>query len=1023
MTTGAFKNKSGFFSSETVEPRAVPNYSIFGISQAFADGRYQRLSEKGVANGYAPLDGTGKIDPSFLPPSGGAYIPPTYATGTVLGNNTGGTSTPVAITYATLKGLLQINVGDITGLGAGATLAVGAGAPGNLVTQSQLPNLSSYITSQTGSTIPGRIVIWGNTSGTQVNQLGYSISPMGTRFMQLTDPSAVRYLQINSNNTISYLTAAQLLAAIGAGSGSGSGDVLGANASILGSLAIYTTTNGKGIGQGPVPGNSITRNVGTGAGDVAAGNHTHTPQSIGANTVAVNNTGAAGPIVGISYSAFKTLLAINAGDITGLGSAALLNTGGAPGNVALNSSLPVVTGFVTGPASPTIAGRLATWTDTTGRLAGQAPFSYTSLGQNFMAAAPPGAIRYIRINSDNSLSFLDAATFLTSIGGGTGGGTGNVVGQAASVENEIALFTGTTGKIIKRGNIVGAAAYLNVGTTTGTVAAGDHTHPGGFATTPRYGLEVFARKTGQGHYNLEDVYGVNYINGSMKLSELYSLAVAQNKFAKMFAWYTSVGGGQNNAWVMNTYHGNAAAIEAILQGNEQTPLGTARIGSNNTIEWPRGIYLINVSVTYDGNKIYGRGTNTAFTGADNTVLALDRAGWQGTNGTLRDIFFPSTYGGNTGSSWTEGTNIDNFRLEGGSSYRWYDGVTTDSGIRTWDMGECSKIGKIYAIGFNGDGISTERGTPTYIDQVSAFSNALGGIGIYGGSLGTVNINMLSGDDNTCMLRVRPGSGRPAGGTINVGEIKSESGKRNPVKGQIILDAADAASIGASMNVNIQAVWAAVDVKYVDALFAVKGFTTGGNASRVTVGSISGYNYATLLHDVANSKRWSSPGDYSYTGFTWNGGGGGNLTFNSTADATAYPGMTQGVVNAVSRLGMRLPGDPAYNYATGTPLYDISGGGIANGPANSSRANVFAGMVPSIVQTGTTAQGYGRIIDYDLQAILVGVTLDWSVQSGPASVNNVTGVLTANPGVLVDTTAVIRCSFGTHIIDFPITVTP
>ena len=53
------------------------------------------------------------------------------------------------------------------------------------------------------------------------------------------------------------------------------------------------------------------------------------------------------------------------------------------------------------------------------------------------------------------------------------GGSGNVVGPASATNGAFALFDTTTGKLLKNGSVPGGAATLNVGTTAGTVAAGD----------------------------------------------------------------------------------------------------------------------------------------------------------------------------------------------------------------------------------------------------------------------------------------------------------------------------------------------------------------------------------------------------------------------------------------------------------------------------------------------------------------------------------------------------------------------
>lgn len=67
----------------------------------------------------------------------------------------------------------------------------------------------------------------------------------------------------------------------------------------------------------------------------------------------------------------------------------------------------------------------------------------------------------------------DAATDTVTITAAGGGGTGDVVGPASATNGAFALFDTTTGKLLKNGSIPGGAATLNVGTTAGTVAAGD----------------------------------------------------------------------------------------------------------------------------------------------------------------------------------------------------------------------------------------------------------------------------------------------------------------------------------------------------------------------------------------------------------------------------------------------------------------------------------------------------------------------------------------------------------------------
>ena len=68
--------------------------------------------------------------------------------------------------------------------------------------------------------------------------------------------------------------------------------------------------------------------------------------------------------------------------------------------------------------------------------AARTAFGATTVGGNFFTLANPSAVTFVRVNADNTVSTLDAATFRTAIGAGTGSGT---------VTSVAALTLGTTG--------------------------------------------------------------------------------------------------------------------------------------------------------------------------------------------------------------------------------------------------------------------------------------------------------------------------------------------------------------------------------------------------------------------------------------------------------------------------------------------------------------------------------------------------------------------------------------------------
>jgi hypothetical protein len=81
---------------------------------------------------------------------------------------------------------------------------------------------------------------------------------------------------------------------------------------------------------------------------------------------------------------------------------------------------------------------------------GRTSLGGTTVGQAFFTLTNPSAITFPRINADNSVSALDASTFRSAIGAGTGGGDAST-NTSVSVDGEVTLFNGTSGKSLKRG--------------------------------------------------------------------------------------------------------------------------------------------------------------------------------------------------------------------------------------------------------------------------------------------------------------------------------------------------------------------------------------------------------------------------------------------------------------------------------------------------------------------------------------------------------------------------------------------
>lgn len=95
---------------------------------------------------------------------------------------------------------------------------------------------------------------------------------------------------------------------------------------------------------------------------------------------------------------------------------------------------------------------------------GRTSLGATTVGGNLFTLANPTAVTFIRINADNTVSTLDAATFRTAIGAGTSSTTGTVTSVAA-------LTIGTTGTDLTSTVANGTSAAvitLNVPTASAT---------------------------------------------------------------------------------------------------------------------------------------------------------------------------------------------------------------------------------------------------------------------------------------------------------------------------------------------------------------------------------------------------------------------------------------------------------------------------------------------------------------------------------------------------------------------------
>ncbi len=532
---------------------------------------------------------------------------------------------------------------------------------------------------------------------------------------------------------------------------------------------------------------------------------------------------------------------------------------------------------------------------------GRSSLGATTVGSNLFTSTNPSAVRFLRTNADNSVSWLDAASFRSAIGAGTSSTNGTVTSVNISVPTGLAV---SGGPVTSAGTLaVSLASGYSIPTTSNQTkwntaySWGDHA---GLYLPVDYipawgevtGKPDFSAVATSGSYNdLTNKPTIpsaqvnsdwNASSGAAQILNKPTIPTNTNQLTNGAGFITGITSGNVTSALGYTpydatnpagYTSNNGTVTSVTAGNGMTQTGTSTVNPTINVVSHAGtagsIGTINVSADAIGVNL-GTTSTTAFRGDYGNTAYTDRMKWDGGSSGLNASNGRSSLGATTvGSNLFTSTNpsaVRFLRTNADNSVSWLDAASFRSAIGAGTSstnGTVSSVSIVTASGVSGTVVNATTTPSIKLSLGDISPNSVAATGIITGS-------NLSGT-NTGDVTIGISHGLSLSGqAISLGLASTSSTGA--------LSSADWNTFNNKGDMLLSATQTVTGLKTFDKKIAIKGTSTG--VTQISSDNTSASNYVihlpaatgtvALTSDITNGTV-TSVGMTTPTGLTVSGG--------------------------------------------------------------------------------------------------------------------------------------------------------